>query len=189
MNKYLESNPMHGTSSITSFQTVQTDDETAKKSSTTQSIKTNCLILIVLLGAFFRFYQLGAFSVGNSYYAATVQSMLISWHNFFFAAFEPGGSISVDKPPLGFWFQAISAYFLGVNGFSLALPQVLAGVLSILLLYAIVKRQFGCWAGLIASFMLAIMPVTIVTERNNTIGQIRIHYWRSIFDARKTGYR
>jgi 4-amino-4-deoxy-L-arabinose transferase-like glycosyltransferase len=48
--------------------------------------------------------------------------MLTSWHNFFYAAFEPGGSVSVDKPPLGFWLQAISAFFLGVNGFSLALP-------------------------------------------------------------------
>jgi len=58
--------------------------------------------LIVLLGAFLRFYELGAHSVGNTYYAATVQSMLTSWRNFFFASFEPGGSVTVDKPPLGF---------------------------------------------------------------------------------------
>jgi len=82
--------------------------------------------LIVLLGTFLRFYELGAYSIGNTYYAATVQSMLTSWHNFFFASFEPGGSVTVDKPPLGFWIQAVSAYFLGVNGFALALPQALA---------------------------------------------------------------
>ncbi|MDP2949492.1 MAG: glycosyltransferase family 39 protein, partial [Chloroflexota bacterium] len=127
------------------------------------------LALIVLLGAFLRFYELGAHSVGNTYYAATVQSMLTSWHNFFFASFEPGGSVSVDKPPLGFWVQAASAYVFGVNGFALALPQALAGVLSIPLLYALVKRQFGVWAGLIAALVLAIMPVTVATERNNTI--------------------
>ena len=61
---------------------------------------------IILLGAFLRFYQLGATSIGNEYYAATVKSMLTSWHNFFFVAFEPGGSISVDKPPVGFWLEA-----------------------------------------------------------------------------------
>jgi 4-amino-4-deoxy-L-arabinose transferase-like glycosyltransferase len=125
--------------------------------------------LIVLLGAFLRFYELGAYSIGNTYYAATVQSMLTSWHNFFFASFEPGGSVTVDKPPLGFWIQAVSAYFLGVNGFALALPQALAGVLSIPLLYLMVKRQFGVWAGLIAALVLAITPVTVSTERNNTI--------------------
>jgi len=125
--------------------------------------------LIVLLGTFLRFYELGAYSIGNTYYAATVQSMLTSWHNFFFASFEPGGSVTVDKPPLGFWIQAVSAYFLGVNGFALALPQALAGVLSIPLLYSMVKRQFGAWAGLIAALVLAITPVAVSTERNNTI--------------------
>jgi 4-amino-4-deoxy-L-arabinose transferase-like glycosyltransferase len=127
------------------------------------------LSLIILLGAFLRFYQLGAYSIGNIYYAATVKSMLTSWHNFFFAAFEPGGSVSVDKPPLGFWIQALSAYFLGVNGFTLALPNALAGVLSIPLLYSLVKKQFGVWAALIAVLALAVMPVVVSTERNNTI--------------------
>lgn len=125
--------------------------------------------LIVLLGAFLRFYNLGAYSVGNGYYAATVQSMLMSWHNFFFAAFEPGGSITVDKPPLGFWIQATSAYFLGVNGFALALPQALAGVLSIPLVYHLVNQTFGRMAGLMAALVLATSPITIAAERNNTI--------------------
>ncbi|MEW5870529.1 MAG: glycosyltransferase family 39 protein [Chloroflexota bacterium] len=127
------------------------------------------LALILLIGAFLRFYELGVASIGNTYYAATVQSMLASWHNFFFAAFEPGGSVTVDKPPLGFWIQAGSAYLLGVNGFALALPQALAGVCSIPLLYALVKRHFGAKAGLLAALVLAITPVTVSTERNNTI--------------------
>ena len=67
---------------------------------------------ILLLGGFLRFYRLGSYTIGNTYYAATVKSMLTSWHNFFFAAFEPGGSVTVDKPPLGFWIQAVSAYVL-----------------------------------------------------------------------------
>lgn len=125
--------------------------------------------LIVLLGAFLRFYQLGSFSIGNAYYAATVQSMLTSWHNFFYAAYEPGGSVAVDKPPLGFWVQVVSAYALGVNGFALALPQALAGTLSIPLLYLLAKRYFGVGSGLLAALVLATSPVTIATERNNTI--------------------
>ncbi len=124
---------------------------------------------VVALGAFLRFYGLGANSIGNTYYAATVQSMLTSWHNFFFASFEPGGSVSVDKPPLGFWIQAASAYVFGVNGFALALPQALAGVLSIPLLFALVRRHFGVCAGLLAALVLATMPVTVATDRNNTI--------------------
>ncbi len=124
---------------------------------------------IIMLAAFLRFYELGAYGVGNTYYAATVKSMLTSWKNFFFASFEPGGSVTVDKPPLGLWVQAVSAFFLGVNGFALALPQAMAGVLSIPLLYYLVKRQFGKWAGLIAALALAILPAAIATERNNTM--------------------
>lgn len=127
------------------------------------------LILILALGAFLRFYKLGAAGVGNQYYAAAVKSMLQSWHNFFFVAFEPGGSVSVDKPPLGFWVQCLSAWFLGFSGFSLALPNALAGVASIFVLYKLVSRPFGSWAGLAAGLALAIMPVAISTERNNTI--------------------
>lgn len=127
------------------------------------------LAAIITLGAFLRFYQLGLHSIGNTYYAATVQSMLTSWHNFFYASFEPGGSVTVDKPPLGFWIQAASAYMLGVNGFALALPQALAGTLSIPLLFILVRRHFGRSAGLIAALVLAATPVAISTERNNTI--------------------
>jgi 4-amino-4-deoxy-L-arabinose transferase-like glycosyltransferase len=65
--------------------------------------------------------------------------------------------------------QAISAYFLGVNGFALALPQALAGVLSIPLIYLLIKRPFGTPAGILAALALATTPVTISTERNNTI--------------------
>jgi len=134
-----------------------------------QTVTTLGLGLIVLLAAFLRFYQLGAYSIGNAYYVATVQSMLTSWRNFFFAAFEPAGSVTVDKPPLGFWVQAASAYVFGVNGFAMAFPQALAGALSIPLLYVMVKHQFGKWAGLIAALVLATTPVAVSTERNNTV--------------------
>jgi len=125
---------------------------------------TSLLVFILALGTFLRFYQLGASGDGNLYYAATVKSMLVSWHNFFFAAFEPGGSLSVDKPSLGFWMQAISAYFLGVNGFALALPNAISGVLSIFLVYKLVQRSFGTWAGLLAALVLAVMPVAISAD-------------------------
>ncbi len=132
-------------------------------------IVSGALVLILALGAFLRFYQLGANDIGNQYYAATVKSMLTSWHNFFYASFEPGGSVSVDKPPLGFWLECLSAYFLGVTGFALALPNAIAGVLSIFVVYKLVRRPFGPGAGLAAALALAVMPVAISTERNNTI--------------------
>lgn len=126
------------------------------------------LTLILLLAFFLRFYHL-ADSSSNFYYAATVKSMLTSWHNFFYVAYEPAGSVTVDKPPLGFWLQAISAYFLGLNSFALAFPQAFAGFLGVGVMYGLVKRSFGVPAGLLAALVLATTPVTVSTERNNTI--------------------
>ena len=42
--------------------------------------------------------------------------MLQSWHNFLFASFDPGGLVSVDKPPLALWVEAASAKALRVLG-------------------------------------------------------------------------
>jgi 4-amino-4-deoxy-L-arabinose transferase-like glycosyltransferase len=130
-------------------------------------IARSALTALLAIGTFLRFYHLGQAGV-NEYYAAAVKSMLLSWHNFFFVAFEPGGTISVDKPPLGLWIEALSAYLFGFNGFALTLPNAFAGVLSIFLIYKLVRRPFGQWAGLAAAAVLAVMPVAIATERSNT---------------------
>src|SRR3954447_12422721 len=105
--------------------------------------------LTLLVAAGLDFWQLAKEGYANSYYAATVKSMLTSWHNFFFASFDPGGFVTVDKPPLGFWLQAGSVWLFGFSGFSLMLPQALAAILSIALLFHLVNRAFGPEAALI----------------------------------------
>src|SRR5713226_6322607 len=77
---------------------------------------------VMLISIFMNFYQLGQNGFGNLYYAAAIRSMLDSWHNFFYVAFDPGGFVSIDKPPLGFWLQAASAKIFGFTPFSIFLP-------------------------------------------------------------------
>src|SRR5919202_718399 len=123
---------------------------------------------IVILAAALRFANIGAIGQSNTYYTAAVKSMLESWHNFFFAAAEPGGSVSIDKPPVAYWVQTLSVAIFGVNGFAVVLPQILAGIGSVILLFHLVRRSFGNVAGLVAAFALAVTPVAIAVERNNT---------------------
>ncbi len=130
---------------------------------------TLALMGILLLAALLNFANIDAIGDANTYYTAAVEAMLQSPSNFFFAAAEPGGSVSVDKPPLGLWLQAISAFLLGVNGFAVVLLQLLAGIFAVPLLYHLVKRQFGSGAGLVAALVMATMPVTIAVQRNNTM--------------------
>ena len=124
---------------------------------------------VMLVSIFMNFYQLGQNGFGNLYYAAGVRSMLDNLHNFFFVSFDPGGFVTLDKPPLGFWLQVLSAKIFGFTPFSVFLPQALAGVLSVALLYHLVRRHFGVMADLLAALALALSPISVVTNRNNTV--------------------
>jgi 4-amino-4-deoxy-L-arabinose transferase-like glycosyltransferase len=93
--------------------------------------------------------------------------MLKSWHNFFFVSFDPGGLVSVDKPPLALWLEAASAKLFGFSGTTLLLPGALAGVAAVWVLYLLVARYFGKVAGLVAALALAVSPVSVAVNRDN----------------------
>src|SRR5881227_2094543 len=124
----------------------------------TSSWQRLALAAILCLSAFLNFFKLTDAEYGNSYYAAGVKDMLTSWSNFFFVSFD-AGYVSVDKPPLGLWIQAASAWLFGFHGWALLLPQAIAGVLSVALIYHLVRRPFGSVAGLIAALALALTPI------------------------------
>jgi 4-amino-4-deoxy-L-arabinose transferase-like glycosyltransferase len=104
---------------------------------------------------------------GNTYYSAAARPMSQSWHNLFFAAFDPGGFISVDKPPVFLWIEAISVRLFGVSSWSLLLPAALAGTASVALVWCIVRRRFGPVAATVASLALAVTPVSVAVNRLN----------------------
>jgi 4-amino-4-deoxy-L-arabinose transferase-like glycosyltransferase len=125
------------------------------------------LTCIVALSLALRGWRLGASGFITPYYMAGVRSMMQSWHNFFFNAFDPAGFVSVDKPPLAFWVQTGSAEFFGFSPFGVLLPQVLEGTASILVLYHLVRRVFGTAAGLLAALFLVLTPIAVAVDRSN----------------------
>jgi 4-amino-4-deoxy-L-arabinose transferase-like glycosyltransferase len=119
------------------------------------------------LAALLNLYRLQQNGYANTYYAAAVRSMLASWHDFFFASFDPGGLVSVDKPPLALWVEAASAKLFGYSGFTILLPEALAGIAAVGLLYLLVARYFGRVPGLVAALALAVSPVSVAVNRDN----------------------
>lgn len=134
------------------------------------------LTAILLLSAFLGLSRLEQNGYSNSYYAAAVKSMLTSWHNFFFASFDAGGFVTIDKPPLAFWIQGAFAKIFGFNGVTLLLPEALAGVLGVFLLYYLVKRSFGAVAGLISALVLAVTPIFVVMNRDNNPDSLMVFF-------------
>ncbi len=127
------------------------------------------MLLILALTGFLSFYSIGNEGYANQYYSAAVRSMLSSWHNFFFASFDAGGFVTVDKPALGLWLQAISVLAFGWHGWSLILPEALSAVISSALMYCLVSRFFGKAAGVAAASILATTPVFIAVSRTNNL--------------------
>lgn len=127
------------------------------------------LFIILVFTGFLSFYDIGKEGYANSYYSAAVKSMLSSWHNFFFASFDPGGYVTVDKPALGLWLQALSAKIFGFHGWSLILPEALSAVISVALIYHLVQRLFGKTAGVASALILSLTPILIAVSRTNNL--------------------
>ena len=108
------------------------------------------------------------------FYGAAARSMSESWHDFIFGAFDPAGTVTVDKLPGALWLQALSLRLFGFHIWALVLPQVAEGVLTILVLYRAVRRLAGPAAGLTAASVLAVMPVTVLLSRGNVSDSLLI---------------
>jgi len=98
----------------------------------------------------------------------------MNWHNFFFAAFDPAATISIDKLPGAFWIQALSVRIFGAHTWALALPQVIEGVLSVLVLHRAVRRCAGPVAGIIAAGVLGFSPATVTLNRGNVADSLLV---------------
>lgn len=127
------------------------------------------LFFIVLLSFGLDFFAISKIGYGNAYYAAAIKSMTQSFHNFFYLAFDPAGVVSVDKPPLGLWIQALFVLVFGYHGWAMLLPQALGATGATLMMYILTAKYFGHPAGLISALVCAVTPALAVAARNNTI--------------------
>ncbi|MGI8556885.1 MAG: glycosyltransferase family 39 protein [Solirubrobacteraceae bacterium] len=125
------------------------------------------LLGVLALSATLNLHRLSQNGYANVFYSAAVKSMLRSWHNFFFVSFDPGGLLTVDKPPIALWVQAASAKLFGFGPLSLLVPEAIAAVLCVLVLYRVVSRRFGALAGLTSALALAVFPSFVAISRDN----------------------
>ena len=110
----------------------------------------------------------------NTYYSAAVRSMSTSWHDFLFASLDKSGLMTVDKPPLALWVQALSARVFGFHPLSILVPQALMGVVAVGLLYDLTRRRFGRPAGFVAGLAFATTPVIVAVSRHNNPDELLV---------------
>jgi 4-amino-4-deoxy-L-arabinose transferase-like glycosyltransferase len=132
------------------------------------------LLAVLTLSGLLEFVKLSQNGYANVYYSAAVKSMLRSWHNFFFIASDPHGLVTIDKPPLGLWLQALSAKIFGFAPLSLIVPEGVCAVLAVALIYRVVAPRFGDVAGLTSAAALAVFPSFVAVSRENGLDSLLI---------------
>jgi 4-amino-4-deoxy-L-arabinose transferase-like glycosyltransferase len=132
------------------------------------------LALVLAFSALLELYRLGQNGWANAYYSAADKSMLVSLHNFFFVSSDPGGLVSIDKPPLALWLQATSAAIFGLHPLSLLVPEALCAVAGVAVAYAIVAPRFGVWPAVAAAATLAVFPSLVASARDNNVDALLI---------------
>ncbi len=132
------------------------------------------LLGLIALAAVLNLWDLSINGWANTYYAAAVRSMSTSWHDFLFASLDKTGLMTVDKPPLAFWVQALSVRVFGFHSLSILVPEALMGVAAVGLVYDMTRRMFGRVAGGVAGLAFALTPITVAIARHNNPDELLI---------------
>ncbi len=128
---------------------------------------TVALVAIAALATVLNTWSLSANGYGNSYYAAASLAASKSWSAAFFGSLDAGNFITVDKPPLATFVSGLSVRLFGLSPWSVLLPQAIAGVAAVVILFQTVRRSFGPVAAVIAGVVMALTPVAVLIFRQN----------------------
>ena len=129
------------------------------------------LVLVIFIAIFLRFYQLGSIPAGflndeaNAGYDA--YSLLLTgkdqWNSFFpLNNFVGFGDF---QPPLNRYSLLIPIFLFGLNEFAVRFISALAGVLSVVAAYFLVKKLVSQKAAYFSALLLAVMPWAIGLNR------------------------
>src|SRR3954468_6599029 len=125
------------------------------------------LLALLALAALLNLWGLSINGMANEYYSGAVRSMAASWHAFLYGSLDAGGVMTVDKPPLALWVQALSVRAFGWHSLAMLVPQAMIGVASVALVYDLVRRRFGRVGGFAAGAVLALTPIAVAISRHN----------------------
>lgn len=129
------------------------------------------LVLVIFIAIFLRFYQLGSIPAGflndeaNAGYDA--YSLLLTgkdqWNSFFpLNNFVGFGDF---QPPLNRYSLLIPIFLFGLNEFAVRFISALAGVLSVVAAYFLVKKLVSQKAAYFSALLLAVMPWAVGLNR------------------------
>jgi 4-amino-4-deoxy-L-arabinose transferase-like glycosyltransferase len=122
---------------------------------------------VVGLAAVLYLFNLTISGYANTYYSAAALAGSQSWSAWFFGSLDSANFITVDKPPLGTMLIGLSVRLFGLSSWSVLLPEAVAGIGTVIVLMATVRRTFGPAAAVIAGLVSALTPAAVLIFRYN----------------------
>jgi 4-amino-4-deoxy-L-arabinose transferase-like glycosyltransferase len=132
------------------------------------------LLVPLAVSAVLNSWAIGTIGWGNQYYAAAVRSMSKSWHAFIYGSFDRRGFVTVDKPPLSLWVQAVFVKVFGFHQLTLLVPQILAGCGAVGLVYVMLVGRWGRLAATVGAMTLAVTPMSVMVNHSNNTDAILV---------------
>ena len=124
-------------------------------------------VSVAALAAIVYLVNLTISGYANTYYSAAALAASKSWSAWFFGSFDAANFITVDKPPLATMLMGLSVRLFGLSSWSILLPEALAGVATVALLFVVVRHSFGPVAATVAGLVMALTPVAVLIFRYN----------------------
>ena len=122
---------------------------------------------LLLITAALYLWNITINGMANSYYAAAAQAASVNWTAWLFGSLDAANFISVDKPPISMMIMGLFGRVFGFSSWSMLVPHALAGVTTVALVYAAVRRWYGVKSALIAGAVMALTPVAVLMFRFN----------------------
>ena len=122
---------------------------------------------VVGLATVLYLFNLTISGYANTYYSAAALAGSQSWSAWFFGSLDSANFITVDKPPLGTMLIGLSVRVFGLSSWSVLLPEAVAGIGTVIVLMATVRRTFGPAAAVIAGLVSALTPAAVLIFRYN----------------------
>ncbi len=147
------------------------------------------LVLILIIGSWLRFHNLGEISFSNDELSALTRTRFDSFHELV----EKG--IKVDgHPVLVQVMMWLTTRLFNDNVFTIRFPFAISGIISIFLIFLLAKRWFGSATALFSAAALATLQFPVLysqTARPYTIGLMftlaAAYFWtRLLFDEKKS---
>lgn len=132
-------------------------------------LKATLALVGLWVGCFFGLGAAGVFDLDEGLYATVARQMVESGN---WIVPRVGSETFFDKPPLFYWLEALSIYFLGATPLAVRLPSAGATALTAIALWWWCRRRGSERLGWIAAALFLFCPLSFVLAREAVLDSL-----------------